>query len=58
MAVVGDHSSLAVIVPMADEVIVGIVFIREVVAQIGVAEGVRVRIGNICQVSVAVSIED
>jgi len=38
MAVVGDDSSLAVIVPVADEVIVGIVFIREVVAQIGVAE--------------------
>jgi hypothetical protein len=58
MAVVGNHSSLAVIVPMADEIVVGIVFVREVVVQVGVAKGVRVRIGNVCQVSVAVRVED
>jgi hypothetical protein len=43
---------------MADEIVVGIVFVREVVVQVGVAKGVRVRIGNVCQVSVAVRVED
>jgi len=58
MAVVGNNSSLAVIVPVADKVVVSVVLICEIVVQVGVGKEVRVRIANVCQVSAAVCIED
>jgi len=58
VAVVICHPAPVIVAPMSDEVVIGVVFVCEIVVGIGIAYDILIRIGDLGEVPVCISIEN